>query len=90
MDIVLRLGPRADGVVTPQSGLFVVHYDPRIEDDGAFRLDLSDDIKEARGFSTVGEAADYIRQPCPNVPYDGPGHLNRPLTAYHIQLVPRV
>ena len=90
VDIVLRMGPRVDGVRTPVGGRFIVHYNPMLDRSGAYRLDVSNDIDKAIGFSTVTEAAKYIRRPCPNKRYDSPGHINRPITCYHIELVQRV
>lgn len=88
-DLVLRIGSRIDGVRTPVDGLFVVAYDPTFDRTGAYRLDTSDDIQVAIGFSTIDEAARYIRKPSPNIPFDSPGHVNRPITCYHIKIVPR-
>lgn len=88
-DIVLRIGARLDGVATPVDGQFVVRYDPRFDRDGFYLLDTTADIDQAIGFPTIREAARYIRRPSPNKPYDNPGHVNRPITCYHIELVPR-
>lgn len=90
VDIVLRLGTRVDGVPTRVDGQFVVQYDPSFDRTGAYRLDTSTEIDAAIGFSTVDKAALYIRRPSPNRPFDSPGHVNRPITCYHIELLPRV
>lgn len=88
-DVVLKICLRADGARTPVYGQFVAHYDPTIAADGAYRLDTTSNITEAVGFPTIDEAAAYIQRPSPNVPFDGPGHVNRPITAYTIELVLR-
>lgn len=90
VDIVLKIVARVDGAVTRVDGQFVVNYNPTFDRAGAYRLDTSDDIEAAIGFSTVLEAAQYIRRRSPNKPFDRPGHVNRPITAYHIELMPRV
>lgn len=89
-DIVLRIGSRVDGVPTPVDGQFIVRYDPTLDRTGAYRLDTSAAIESAIGFSTVLEAAAYIRRRSPNKPYDSPKHVNRPITCYHIEMLPRV
>lgn len=88
-DIVLRIYGRVDGVPTRVDGLYIVHYDPTFDRTGAYRLDTSDDMGAAIGFSTVDEAKHYVQRPSPDVPFDRPGHVNRPITCYHLELVPR-
>lgn len=90
IDIVLKIFARQDGVPTRVDGQFIVHYDPTFARTGAYRLDTSADIDAAIGFSSVDEAAHYLRKPSPNKPFDQPGHVNRPITCYHIELLPRV
>ena len=90
VDIVLRIGGRVDGRPTPVDGQFIVYYDPTFDRTGAYRLDTSAAIDTAIGFSTVLEAAQYIRRRSPNKPFDSPGHVNRPITCYHIEMLPRV
>jgi hypothetical protein len=90
VDIVLKIGSRVDGAPTPVDGQFIVRYDPTFDRTGAYRLDTSAEIEAAIGFSTVLEAAQYIRRRSPNKRYDSPGHINRPITCYHIELLPRV
>lgn len=89
VDVVLKIFGRVDGKPTRVDGQFIVRYDPTFDRTGAYRLDTSNDINAAIGFSTVDEAARYIRRPSPNKPYDSPGHVNRPITCYHLELVPR-
>jgi len=88
-DLVLRIAARSDGARTRVDGRYIVAYDPTIDATGAYRLDTTADIHRAKGFSRVSEIADFIRQPSPNVPFDSPGHVNRPITCYHIEIVPR-
>jgi hypothetical protein len=88
-DLVLKILGRIDGTPTPVDGQFIVHYDPTFDRAGAYRLDTSAEIDAAIGFSSVAEAWRYSRRPSPNKPFDGPGHVNRPITCYHIELLPR-
>jgi hypothetical protein len=88
-DLVLRIAFRVDGKPTRVDGEYIVAYDPTFDRTGAYRLDTSPDIDAALGFPDGAKALQYIRRPSPNRPFDSPGHVNRPITCYHIQLMPR-
>jgi hypothetical protein len=90
VDLVVKIFARVDGAPTPVDGQFIVRYDPMIDQTGAYRLDTTADIDEALGFSRVSEIEAFIRRPSPNVPFDRPGHVNRPITCYHLEILPRV
>jgi len=89
IDLVLRIGWRMDGQPTRVDGQFIVEYDPTIARDGTFLLTTSADINTARGFTRVNECWDFLNRPCPNIPYDSPGHVNRPIRCYCIEIIPR-
>lgn len=89
IDLVLKIFGRSDGVRTPVDGAYIVEYDPTFDRTGAYWLDTSYDINQAKGFSTVLEVSDFVQRPSPNKPFDSPGHVNRPITCYHLEIVPR-
>jgi hypothetical protein len=88
-DLVLKILARVDGVRTPVDGQYVVGYDPTFDATGAYWLDTTSDIRQAIGFSRVSEVQAFVERPSPNVPFDSPGHVNRPITCYHLEVVPR-
>jgi len=89
MMYVLQIIERMDGLrVDGLSGMYVQEYDPRVDFDMNFTLIVCDDIKEAKLFIDEGEAHEYFRQVCPNHPTLSNGNPNRPLTCWHVQLIP--
>jgi hypothetical protein len=88
--VVLRVICRLDGIPTAADRRYVVEYDPTLAwdleaGDRTFKLVTSADIRKARGFPGVREAAEYLRLICPNVPIAN-GQPNRPLTAFTVEL----
>lgn len=91
--VVLRVICRIDGTPTAADRRFVVEYDPTLTwdleaGDRTFKLVTSADIRKARGFPGIREAAEYLRQVCPNVPFAN-GQPNRPLTAFTVEMATR-
>ena len=87
-DFVLKLVGQPRGEPTVADGRYVVHYDPRLDAGGVYTLETTSDLAAAKRFASGTEALRYYRQVCPNHPEDSPGHPNRPLTAFSVQLVP--
>jgi hypothetical protein len=86
VSIIIRLIGRVDGQRTEADGHYVNFYDPELKD-GACTLAHGSDPRAAHHFPTLEAAIAYYRQVCPNMPEDSPGHTNRPLTVYTIELV---
>lgn len=86
---VLQIIERMDGLrMDGLSGMYVQEYDPRVDFDLNYTLIVVDNPVEAKVFTDPGEASEYYRQVCPNIPTLANGNPNRPLTSWHVQCVP--
>ena len=87
MSVIIRLVGRIHGGPSPHDGRYVVNYDPRLIG-GAFLLETTGLRSRAKRFPSAIEAIAFYRQVCPNLPEDSPGHANRPLCAFTVELLP--
>lgn len=96
---MIQLEGLVTGDVTSYNGKYVVSYDPMawrhqfvasIEEVEALIgefVTVTDDIEQARRFGSMVEATEFWRQEGAGVrPWDG--KPNRPLTAFHITILP--
>lgn len=72
-------------VPTWTPGGFLAEYDPAL---GLASLKVTTDPARARRFDTAGEALKLWRARHPGIPTRPDGEPNRPLTAFHVEIVP--
>jgi hypothetical protein len=86
---VLRILERKDGVhVDGVSGMYIMNYDPTIDADFNYLLTVCDCPEEAKIFLDPSEAHAYYKRTSPNYMIRSDGEPNRPLTSWHVQVVP--
>jgi hypothetical protein len=84
---VLKIVGLADGRPTPDDGRYVVWMDVDARA-GRGLLHTTHDVREARVFDTLAQAARYWQRTSTVRPRRPDGQPNRPLTAYTIEIVP--
>lgn len=87
--VIIKIIARADGVLVPASGQYLVEFDFEANNGQGDLVDYSPDPSKAKQFQDNLEAYVFwmtIPKCKPTRPWDG--RQNRPLTATHIEITP--
>ncbi len=93
MSTIIRLLSLNNGAPTPFDGGYLLRYDPDtpgVDANGnpmIATIEVTHEKSKALHFSSAADAIDYYRRPC-SPPHDRrwDGELNRPLTAFNIEI----
>lgn len=87
MSFVLHIVAPAIGGPSDLDGKYVKAYDPNARD-GRGHITGTDDRTQALKFENAGDAFSFWRQQSTVRPLRPDGRPNKPLTAYHIEIMP--